>query len=106
MVMIILGGMFGGLLRGIAGVAKELVTAKVPSINWSWFLVSLVVSAVVGMFAGFAIQLTLSLGPGENFLFAILAGYAGADFIETLYKMKLGNRFKVDLEKKLGEIKE
>lgn len=102
--MVMLGGLFGGVLRGTAGIAKDLATAKKMVINWGWFLISLVVSAIVGMFAGFAIQMTLTLGPGENFLFAILAGYAGADFIETLYKMKLKSQFKLDLEKKLEDL--
>jgi len=104
MLMVLVGGLIGGVLRGLAGIAKELVTKKNPVINWSWFLLSLGVSSVVGMFSGLAIQITLNLSGGEDFLFAILAGYAGADFIESLYTMKLKNRFKVDLEEKLKKV--
>ena len=34
---IILGGLFGGLLRGLLGIAKSLITKKEELINYSYF---------------------------------------------------------------------
>jgi len=89
--LIILGGVVGGLLRGLAGIAKSLVTKKESSINYKYFIISIAVSGVVGVVAALMLKV--------DFKFAILAGYAGSDFLETLYKMKLKNKFETELEK-------
>lgn len=81
---IVLGGIVGGGLRGITGIAKSLITKKDEQINIKYVLLSIVVSAIVGVIA--------SLMMPVDFKFAILAGYAGSDFLETLYKMKLKNK--------------
>lgn len=85
-VPVILGGLFGGLLRGLLGVAKTLITKKEESINYGYFFLSLAVSMVVGVIAA-------SLWPEGDFRIALLAGYAGADFLEGLFKLKFKQRF-------------
>ena len=83
---ILLGGTLGGLLRGLMGIAKSLITKKEESINYNYFFLSLMVSIVVGIIAA-------SLWPEGDFRVALLAGYAGADFLEGLFKLKFKQKF-------------
>lgn len=83
---IIFGGLFGGLLRGILGIAKSLITKKEETINYGYFFLSLAVSMTVGAIAA-------SLWPEGDFRIALLAGYAGADFLEGLFKLKFSEQF-------------
>ena len=83
---VLLGGLFGGLLRGLLGVAKSLITKKPESINYPYFFLSLAVSMIVGVIAA-------SLWPEGDFRIAFLAGYAGADFLEGLFKLKFKQKF-------------
>jgi len=80
-----LAGSFGGVLRGIVGIAKSVVTKKDFKMNWRWFFISILVSAILGVIAASFF--------GDDLRLAVLAGYAGADFIEGLMKIKLKNRF-------------
>jgi len=79
-----MAGAFGGALRGTLGIAKAVVTKSNFKMNWSWFFLSIVVSGVIGMLAAtfFADDLRL----------AVLGGYAGADFIEGLIKLKIKDK--------------
>lgn len=46
MLIIVLGGVVEGLLRGLMGIAKSLITKKEASINYKYFFVSLAVSGI------------------------------------------------------------
>ena len=80
MFSIILGGLIGGLLRGLMGIAKTLVTKKETSINYSQFFVSISVAMAIGIIAATFM--------GGGFEIALLAGYAGSDLLEGLFKLK------------------
>lgn len=80
-----LAGASGGALRGLMGIANRLVNTKYSKVNWPWFFTSVFVSAIVGIIAASFF--------GDDLRLAVLAGYAGADFIEGLIKIKLKNRF-------------
>lgn len=84
---ILLGGLIGGLLRGILGISKDLITKKEDSINYGYFFLSLAVSVAIGIIAA-------SLWPEGDFRIALLAGYAGSDFLEGLFKLKFQEGFK------------
>ena len=84
-ILIILCGAFGGFLRGLMGIASRLVNIKYSKVNWPWFFTSIGVSAIVGIIAASFF--------GDDLRLAVLAGYAGADFIEGLMKIKLKNKF-------------
>jgi uncharacterized membrane protein YoaK (UPF0700 family) len=77
----ILVGAAGGIVRALVGILKYLEQNKEERrLRIGYLLFSLFVSAVIGGFAG-----ALSEG---NWKIAGLAGYAGSDFIESLYKIK------------------
>ena len=76
----ILMGVAGGLVRGLVGILKHYETAPPPQrIRWGYFSFSLLVAAAVGALAGAVIE--------GDWRFAAVAGYAGTDFIESVYKL-------------------
>jgi hypothetical protein len=81
MIYIILAGAVGGLIRGVLGIAKDLVLKKEPTINWFWFIITVLISALLG-----AVVASFFSGQG---IMAFLGGYSGTDFIEGLIKIKL-----------------
>lgn len=82
---ILLFGAFGGLLRGVLGIAKDLVTKKDLTINWLWFWITVVIAAILGL-------ITASFF-SDDLRVAILGGYSGSDFVEGLMKLKLNQLF-------------
>ncbi|MBU1256176.1 hypothetical protein KKA49_00635 [Patescibacteria group bacterium] len=86
MISILLGGLFGGVLRGLLGISKTLVTKKEESINYQWFFLNIAVAAVIGLLAATMM--------GGDFRIALLAGYAGSDLLEGLFKIKFEEQFK------------
>jgi uncharacterized membrane protein len=80
-------GVLGGVLRALVGFVKYFErNQKKRVIDWWYLAFSLIVSAIIGSIAG-------SLSQGDWRL-AVVAGYAGTDFVEGLYKV----RFKQGLE--------
>jgi hypothetical protein len=77
----VLVGAAGGAVRSLVGILKHLEGNRRGESFRVWYLLfSILISAVIGAFAG-------ALSPG-NWKIAGLAGYAGTDFIENLYKIK------------------
>lgn len=77
----ILLGLLGGLVRGLVGLAKYFEKNRAAgALNARYLIFSIALAALVGAVAG-------SLAAGDWRL-AILAGYAGTDFIEGLYKIR------------------
>ena len=71
----ILPGLFGGTVRGLVGIVK----AKGKK-SASRLILSLITAMIVGGVAG---VLT-----GADWRISLLAGYAGTDLLESLYRMK------------------
>lgn len=84
-VMMIAAGAGGGVLRGVFGLAKSAALKEGFRMNWPWFLVTVLVSAIVGVVAASFF--------GEDLRLALLAGYVGADFIDGLIDQKLKEMF-------------
>lgn len=82
---IILGGLIGGTLRGVMGIAKTLVVKKESSINYGWLTTMILVSVAIGVIAASFM--------GGGFEVALLAGYAGSDLLESLFKLKFKEKF-------------
>ena len=82
----ILAGFLGGIIRGLVGFVKNKTIEKADHFKPSYFVITILISGIVGGAAG-------ALADTE-WQVSFLAGYAGTDFVENLYKIKLGNKFK------------
>jgi fluoride ion exporter CrcB/FEX len=71
----LLGGI-GGLTRGVIGLLKALSLRR--KILWGYYLITVVVALIVGVFIGLIFNFDYRL--------SLLAGYAGTDIIEGIYK--------------------
>jgi len=76
----LLGGI-GGLTRGVVGLFKALSLRR--KILWGYYLVTVAVAIIIGIFVGIIFDFDPRL--------SLLAGYAGTDILEGIYKS-----FKVD----------
>ena len=79
-----IAGFTGGIIRGLVGFVKNKTIEKANHFKPQYFLITILISGVVGAAAG-------ALADTE-WQVSFLAGYAGTDFIESLYKIKLGQR--------------
>ena len=71
----VLGGI-GGLTRGVVGLLKALSLRR--RILWGYYAITVLVALVVGIFTGIIFDFDPRL--------SLLAGYAGTDIIEGIYK--------------------
>jgi len=71
----LLGGA-GGLTRGVVGLLKALSLRR--RILWGYYAVTVGVAAIIGTFVGIIFNFDYRL--------ALLAGYAGTDILEGIYK--------------------
>lgn len=71
----ILGGI-GGLTRGFIGLLKALSLNR--KILWNYYAITIVIAIVIGIFVGIIFDFDPRL--------SLLAGYAGTDIIEGIYK--------------------
>ena len=82
-----LAGGMGGLVRGIVGVTKaQTFDPKNFTFQWKYFAVTIIVSIICGQLAG--------LVANTDWRMSLLAGYAGSDFLESMYKLSLAKFFK------------
>jgi uncharacterized membrane protein len=78
----LLFGTLGGLVRALVGIAKYVERNRSErKLRPLYLVVSLVVAAIVGGLAGALVA--------ADWRFAVIAGYAGADFLEGLYKIRM-----------------
>ena len=71
----LLGGV-GGLTRGVVGLLKALSLRR--KILWGYYSITLLVAVVIGVFVGIIFNFDPRL--------SLLAGYAGTDILEGIYK--------------------
>ncbi len=76
----VLGGI-GGLTRGFVGLLKALSLRR--KILWGYYSITVLVALIIGVFVGLIFNFDYRL--------SLLAGYAGTDILEGIYKS-----FKVD----------
>ena len=70
-----LGGL-GGLTRGFVGLLKAISMRR--RILWGYYAVTVIVAVVIGFFTGIIFNFDYRL--------SLLAGYAGTDILEGIYK--------------------
>lgn len=71
----LLGGI-GGLTRGLVGLLKALSLRR--RIIWSYYFITVLIAAIIGIFTGIIFSFDYRL--------SLLAGYAGTDILEGIYK--------------------
>ncbi len=71
----ILGGI-GGLTRGVVGLLKALSLRR--RIIWTYYAITVLVAMIIGAFVGIIFSFDKRL--------SLLAGYAGTDILEGIYK--------------------
>jgi len=83
MIEIFIAGFLGGLIRGLVGISKNMTASpsKKKKIRADYLAVTLLASGGLGLLVGVFIA--------DDIRFALLAGYAGTDFLENLYKIKM-----------------
>ena len=71
----LLGGV-GGLTRGFVGLLKALSLKR--RILWAYYVITVAIAVVIGVFVGIIFDFDPRL--------SLLAGYAGTDILEGIYK--------------------
>ena len=80
LLLLILPGAVGGIVRGLVGISKNLSTNG-GTIRPMRLLFSVLVALIAGAVAGVLTE--------NNWQVALLAGYAGSDLLEGMYKTKM-----------------
>jgi fluoride ion exporter CrcB/FEX len=71
----LLGGV-GGLTRGVVGLLKALSLRR--KILWNYYFITVLVAIIIGVFIGVIFDFDPRI--------SLLAGYAGTDILEGIYK--------------------
>ena len=84
--LIFIAGFVGGLIRGLMGITKYInaTPSKRRKVRKEWVVLTLLSSGGMGLLTGVFIA--------DDVRFALVAGYAGTDFIESLFKIKMKAR--------------
>ena len=80
-----IAGFCGGIIRGLVGFVKNKTLEKANHFKPQYFLITILISGIVGAVAGILAD--------TEWQISFLAGYAGTDFIENLYKIKSKKKF-------------
>lgn len=70
-----LGGI-GGLTRGVVGLLKALSLRR--RVMWMYYFITVIIAIIIGVFIGIIFDFDPRL--------SLLAGYAGTDILEGIYK--------------------
>ncbi|MBI2971453.1 MAG: hypothetical protein HYY37_03495 [Candidatus Aenigmarchaeota archaeon] len=83
----VFGGFAGGFIRASVGVLKyySYFGKKRFAVQPRYLFATLLASSLLGIIAGLFVE--------NDMRFAILAGYAGTDFLEGLYKIQFRKRY-------------
>jgi len=90
---ILLAGLTGGVIRGLTGYMKYSLSYKDVKFNPTYFAFVVIISGLIGLVVGYAFD--------GSFTIALVAGYAGGDFLENVYKMITK---KTDIFQGIGDI--
>ena len=76
-----LAGGVGGLVRGLVGIYKAYsANPQTFKFDWKYFAFSVGISMITGQMAGIIFN--------GDWRSSMLAGYAGSDLLDSLYKIK------------------
>lgn len=77
--LLIIFGIFGGLIRSLVGLFKHKVFTGKEKFKTGKFAFTLIASGLIGLFCALLLI--------DDYRIALLAGYAGTDLIQGLYKL-------------------
>ncbi len=87
---LLLAGFFGGVVRGLVGFLKHQLSYKSVPFDLKYFLGMSFISGVIGLMASISIkEVGLTLNGTFSAALSFIIGYAGGDFIESVYKIIL-----------------
>jgi len=88
---ILLAGFAGGLIRGLVGYVKYQSSYKNVPFKLGYFLAMVLATGIIGLAAGWLVKAVVALDGTLEItrFYAFVAGYAGGDFIENVYKIIL-----------------
>lgn len=82
-----LAGGMGGLVRALVGITKSATfNPNTFKFQWKSFIITIIVSIITGQMAGLILN--------ADWRMSLLAGYAGSDFLESLYKLRFASLIK------------
>ncbi len=87
--LILVAGFGGGVVRGLMGYVKHQYSYKNVGFNLPYFITMMFLSGVVGILTAAAVKelASVAISVGFSTAIAFVAGYAGGDFLEGLYKV-------------------
>ncbi len=82
-------GFIGGLTRAFVGLFKYYFppTKVKKKLRWDLLLFTLIAAGVIRVFCGLLVSADYKLN--------LLAGYAGTDFIESIYKVRTSSEVRI-----------
>ncbi len=87
---ILLAGFFGGVVRGLIGFLKHQYSYKSVPFDLKYFLGMSFISGIIGLMASISIkEVGLTLNGTFTSALSFIIGYAGGDFLESIYKIIL-----------------
>ncbi len=95
MSLFFLAGFTGGIVRGLVGLIKYSMSYKDVELRPRYFVGMITASGLIGVAAAWAIdaiEVTVAGITTTSPAFALIAGYAGGDFLDTVFKTIAGKK--------------
>ncbi len=80
MILPVIFGLIGGVTRAFVGLLKYYNLNKRGKLKLSYILFTVIASGFIGVFCGLLVS--------QSYVHSMLAGYAGTDLIEGIYKIR------------------
>lgn len=85
---LVLAGFFGGVARGLVGFVKHQLSYKNVPFDLKYFFGMSFISGVVGLATSLALkEVGMTLDGFFTPALSFIIGYAGGDFLESIYKI-------------------
>lgn len=105
----LIAGLLGGLLRGGMGLFKYTTSYKDVEIRPFYFAGMVALTGVIGWTSAWIAQDAIAIFleiESPPLSFAVVAGYAGGDFIENLFKIATREPQLFDIGKRIKDVSE
>lgn len=102
-------GLFGGILRGGMGLFKYTTSYKDIEIRPYYFTGMVLLTGIVGWISAWVVKDALAIFMEVEYVplsFALVAGYAGGDLIENLFKIAVGEPQLFEIGRKVKQLGE